>query len=147
MFSLVPSSVLAQISEQAAQESLYDGDGSVDAQDLSGGNFDDAFEKGTHEGGTQFARALMMEIDAPTTDWSNAAWFTPIQRNVIDVLQRMINAAANSPSDADVYAAELDDMLDNLRDNDFFGTEGADDPRGDFRAGDWALTDSISRPQ
>ena len=32
-----------------------------------------------------------------------------------------------------IWIDDLNDMLDNMRDNDFFGTEGQCDPRGDNR--------------
>ena len=32
-----------------------------------------------------------------------------------------------------LWIDDLNDMLDNMRDNDFFGTEGQCDPRGDNR--------------
>lgn len=55
------------------------------------------------------------------------------QKNVITVLERMIDHVKEYEDDAEVFADHLEIMLDELHSMDFFGTEGQMDPRGDFR--------------
>ena len=62
------------------------------------------------------------------------------QKSVITVLERMIFQVRRGADDAQVYAEVLEQILDELHGNDFFGTEGQCDPRGDFRDGDWSMT-------
>ncbi len=62
-------------------------------------------------------------------------FMTKIQNRVKEVLSNMIQQVENCEEDAQVYAEVLDDTLDYLRDEDFFGTEGQCDPRGDGRNG------------
>lgn len=64
---------------------------------------------------------------------------TKTQERIALVLKRMAEQCAASEDDAEVYAQELAPVLDELHGNDFFGTEGQDDPRGDFREGDWSM--------
>lgn len=48
--------------------------------------------------------------------------------------ERCIRFAAHVQENPDEFAFEcFDDMLDNLHDEDYFGTEGQSDPRGDRR--------------
>jgi len=61
------------------------------------------------------------------------------QRCVIKVLERMIEMAKANEDDADMFAEVLDDALDDIHGSDGFGTEGQDDPRGDFRNGEWSM--------
>ena len=53
--------------------------------------------------------------------------------NVAQVLRRMAEQCEKSPEDAEVYAEDLDVMLEGLLEQDFFGIEGQHDPRGDHR--------------
>jgi hypothetical protein len=62
-----------------------------------------------------------------------------VQKCVATVLRRMADAVENDPEDAEVYAYELEELLDNMHGHDFFGTEGQCDPRGDFRNGEWSM--------
>lgn len=55
------------------------------------------------------------------------------QKRVATVLARLITMAYNNEGDAEVLADTLDDYLDSLAQDDFFGTEQQMDPRGDFR--------------
>jgi len=41
----------------------------------------------------------------------------------------------------DILNENLDQLFDDLQGNDFFGTEGQNDPRGDFRDGEWSMTE------
>lgn len=64
------------------------------------------------------------------------AWdeFKEIDKSsVATVLRRMAEQCDESPEDAEVYAEEVGTMLDDLLAEDFFGTEGQCDPRGDRR--------------
>lgn len=61
------------------------------------------------------------------------------QQRVDEVLARLNEAATEDESDAEMIAEALDVMLDDLHGNDFFGTEGQTDPRGDFRDGEWSM--------
>jgi hypothetical protein len=64
---------------------------------------------------------------------------TETQISLIKVLQRIIHQVSIDDRDADIYADALDYMLDDLRSNDFFGTEGQCDPRGDQRFGEFTV--------
>lgn len=61
------------------------------------------------------------------------------QQRVLMVLDRIKNLVTNDENDAEVLAEVLDEFLTDLHSNDFFGTEGQLDPRGDFRDGDWSM--------
>lgn len=62
-----------------------------------------------------------------------------VQQRVSKVVGRLGELATNDPDDAEGIAEALDAMLDDLRGYDFFGTEGQNDPRGDFRDGEWSM--------
>ena len=65
---------------------------------------------------------------------------TKTQSGVIQVLESIIAQVKNSEEDALVYAEELEEMLNYLQSEDFFGTEGQTDPRGDQRDGNiWTV--------
>lgn len=57
---------------------------------------------------------------------------------VLDRMQQMVSPDSD-PENAAVFAPCLEQMLDALACEDFFGTEGQDDPRGDFRNGMWNM--------
>ena len=61
------------------------------------------------------------------------------QTNLIMVLDRIREQAIADTHDAEVYAFSLEGVLNNLKNEDFFGTEGQNDPRGDFRNGQWTM--------
>lgn len=65
---------------------------------------------------------------------------TPTQARVLAVLDRIAAQVRKDADDADVYSDSLEGMLGELAGNDFFGTEGQNDPRGDFRNGDWSMS-------
>lgn len=56
---------------------------------------------------------------------------------IVRVLEAMIKQIKEDEEEynqfAQVYSEEVDMMLDNLLNQDFFGTEGQLDPRGDHR--------------
>lgn len=58
---------------------------------------------------------------------------TDCQTRVVTVLERLIAMAKDNEGDAEVLADTLDEYLDSLAQDDFFGTEQQMDPRGDFR--------------
>lgn len=61
------------------------------------------------------------------------------QQRVSKVLGRLTGLAIEDEAEAEMIAESLDVMLDDLHGNDFFGTEGQADPRGDFRDGEWSM--------
>lgn len=62
------------------------------------------------------------------------------QERTVKVLQRMSALVSNDVDDAMVISACLEEMLSNLNNDDFFGTEGQNDPRGDQRNNIWYMT-------
>ncbi len=62
-----------------------------------------------------------------------------VQDRVIEVLHRLADMANADEDDALCLAETLEGMLGELHSNDFFGTEGQNDPRGDFRNGNWHM--------
>jgi hypothetical protein len=49
------------------------------------------------------------------------------------VWKRLMEMASEDEHDERIIAAEFNRMLDTLLGEDFFGTEGQNDPRGDHR--------------
>lgn len=62
---------------------------------------------------------------------------------VSKVLERLREMALQDEDAATAIADSLDYMLDDLHGDDFFGTEGQADPRGDFRSGEWTATSCV----
>ena len=58
---------------------------------------------------------------------------------VLKVLSRIKERVEDDPEQAEEFAIALDHMLDWMLGNDSFGSEGSDDPRGDFRDDDWSI--------
>ena len=54
------------------------------------------------------------------------------RKNIATVLRRMADQCTDKVY-AQEYAVRVDYLLDSLREEDFFGTEGQCDPRGDQR--------------
>lgn len=54
-------------------------------------------------------------------------------KNLRQVFDAILKQCEEDPIDAKIYAKEINDMLDRLKSEDFFGTEGQCDPRGDHR--------------
>jgi hypothetical protein len=65
---------------------------------------------------------------------------TNTQKRVIAVLSRMLVQVQHDSDAACVYADILEDQLSSLQADDFFGTEGQTDPRGDMRDGAWSMS-------
>lgn len=57
------------------------------------------------------------------------------------VLERLVEFTYDDVDDstANVLAEQFECMLEELHGEDFFGTEGQCDPRGDFRDGTWSM--------
>lgn len=55
------------------------------------------------------------------------------KRNADSVLAKIGQSIKTDKNDGPVYLERLNRMLDDLRSEDFFGTEGQLDPRGDQR--------------
>lgn len=65
---------------------------------------------------------------------------TKLQKNTITVLERLIEQVKDMDKDsAKIFAEHFETMLDDLHGNDFFGTEGQHDPRGDATEARWTL--------
>lgn len=69
-----------------------------------------------------------------------------IQINTSIVLSRMREMALTNEEAAETFALILEETLDTLMRDDFFGTEGQSDPRGDFRNGDWDMNNIETSP-
>lgn len=65
---------------------------------------------------------------------------TKQQDRVLAVLANMQRLAQHDESYAALFEDLLETGLNELRDNDVFGTEGQADPRGDYRNGSWSMT-------
>lgn len=62
------------------------------------------------------------------------------QQRVSKVLQRLLIETHEDKHLAEKLVSGLETMLNQIHDDDGFGTEGQSDPRGDFRDGDWSMT-------
>lgn len=61
------------------------------------------------------------------------------QKRVVKVLGNMVQLVKNDEYYAEMFTDFLDSELEQLRDEDAFGTEGQSDPRGDGRDGDFYM--------
>lgn len=61
---------------------------------------------------------------------------TKAQHRIVYIFEGLKKLALENENDAEIILEELNNMLDDMRDNDFFGTEGQLDPRGDGREED-----------
>ena len=66
---------------------------------------------------------------------------TDVKANVIRVLDEIKKRVESPDYDGaiDEWAEALDSMLDEMKNNDQFGSEASIDPRGDFRNGEWSI--------
>jgi hypothetical protein len=66
---------------------------------------------------------------------------TDVKANVLSVLEEIKRRVDNPSWDGEVeeWAESLDSILDDMKNNDQFGTEGQVDPRGDFRNGEFTI--------
>ena len=68
---------------------------------------------------------------------------TKVQQRVSAVLARITKTCVDDADEAICYASALDQMLEDLLSEDFFGTEGTTDPRGDQREGPWRVESRV----
>jgi hypothetical protein len=66
-----------------------------------------------------------------------------LKANVLRVLEEIKRRVETPDYDGAVeeWAESIDSMLDEMKCNDQFGTEGQNDPRGDFREGTVSIWD------
>jgi len=62
--------------------------------------------------------------------------------NLKTVFDRIIKRCEDK-YELETFVESMDIMLDELADNDFFGTEQQCDPRGDFRDGEWSIESGV----
>jgi len=62
-----------------------------------------------------------------------------VQQRVCRVIERMRATALEDENNAEGWAHIMEDMLNEMKNEDAFGSEGENDPRGDFRKGDWGM--------
>jgi len=65
---------------------------------------------------------------------------TDIQIHLTLVLTRLTNIIQEDDEFARVFTDDLENLLDEILGQDGFGTEGQYDPRGDFRDGQWSMS-------
>lgn len=56
------------------------------------------------------------------------------KKSLRQVFEAILEQCEKDPRDAKIYLEEINKMLDSLLQEDFFGTEGQLDPRGDHRS-------------
>ena len=61
------------------------------------------------------------------------------QKKIELILERIRSACEKDSDDREMYRDAIGAMLDQLHEQDAFGTEGQSDPRGDFRNGNWSM--------
>lgn len=59
------------------------------------------------------------------------------KRRISLVLRRLQDKVENDEIDPGALCDGLDGMLDHMSEDDEFGSEAQNDPRGDMRDGDW----------
>ena len=64
---------------------------------------------------------------------------TKIKKRIKRVLERIMDNVDRDKDFARYMLDELENTLDQWHMDDGFGTEGQDDPRGDFRNGKWSM--------
>jgi hypothetical protein len=66
-----------------------------------------------------------------------------VQTNLLKLFPRLESIIQEDEDFAEILAADIEDLLDSLASDDFFGTERQCDPRGDFRDGEWSIFGEI----
>lgn len=61
------------------------------------------------------------------------------QANVCVVLQRLSNLIKSDEKFAELFAQDLEDILNLINAQGAFGKYGEKDPRGDYRNGKWSM--------
>jgi hypothetical protein len=66
---------------------------------------------------------------------------TDVKANILRVLEEIKTRVERPDSEGAVneWAESIDTMLDDMKNNDQFGSEASTDPRGDFRNGEWSI--------
>lgn len=64
---------------------------------------------------------------------------TKAQKNCVTVLNRLAKMCEEDADFAACLSDDLEAMLTEIHAQDWFGTEGQTDPRGDFRNGHWSM--------
>lgn len=66
---------------------------------------------------------------------------TDTKANVLRVIEEIKRRVEQPEYEGavDEWAESIDSMLDEMKNNDQFGSEGQTDPRGDFRDGEWSI--------
>lgn len=72
-----------------------------------------------------------------------------LKSRIIEVLRRITSTVEElddreDRDELECWASDIDCMLDEMLGNDFFGTEGQSDPRGDRRDDEWSVMVDIS---
>lgn len=62
-----------------------------------------------------------------------------LQKNCVIVLNRLAKMCEDDEDFAESLHSDLETMLNDIHGQDGFGTEGQNDPRGDFRNGRWSM--------
>lgn len=75
---------------------------------------------------------IMFTFEKPA-DADEKAYHAVCMGLILDATANIVRLCNTSPSDATMWQDAVNDMLDELRCSDFFGTEGQCDPRGDNR--------------
>ena len=66
-----------------------------------------------------------------------------MKNNLKTTLARLNKMIEEVEDFAEELATILEEFLDEYLSNDGFGTEGQNDPRGDFRDGEWSIFGEI----
>jgi hypothetical protein len=61
------------------------------------------------------------------------------QQRLVLVLERLTAMAKADEDFAEFFSHDIEPVLDDIHNQDGFGTEGQSDPRGDFRNGAWRI--------
>ncbi len=61
------------------------------------------------------------------------------QKRILKVLDNIKILCTESEENANMFSEDFDRMLDKFAEYDAFGTAMQNDPRGDFRNGDWHM--------
>lgn len=70
---------------------------------------------------------------------------TKVQKNLVVVLERLINLVKEDEGLAEHLAYDLEITLDEVSMDDGFGTERQYDPRGDMRIKEWNIVEEVQQ--
>lgn len=63
----------------------------------------------------------------------------PDYQRLKELFNRILENCESQPENVKGFLPEMESALNNLASDDFFGTEGQSDPRGDHRDGEWSV--------